>query len=400
VTDILSGIRVIDVTTVLAGPFASYHLSLMGADVIKVEVPGSGDLSRDFGENETLRAEGMGPSFVAQNAGKRSITLNLKDPEGARIFKLLLQSADALVENMRPGVLARLGFSPQRVAEINPRLVYCALSGFGQTGPLSERTAYDQIIQGFAGMASVTGPVEGEPVRVGFPICDALGGYVAAMATCAALVKSSRTNVGSYLDVSMLEAALTSMSWVVSEELISGRPARRYGNDNAASAPSGTFMTGDGPLNIATNTQQQFEALCHVVQRDDLLHDERFVNRAQRKRHRHELTAEIEKGLASRSAREWEELLARVSVPAGRLLNVNEALHQEQVRVRGLVHEIDIGVAGNEVVHVLGSGVHVDGETLAPSMAPPRLGQHTDQVLVELGLGDEEIAKLRERGAI
>src|ERR1019366_2881708 len=171
-------------------------------------------------------------SFIAQNSGKRSVTVNLKNEEGAKVFERLLQSADVLLENMRPGVLTRLGFSPERIAEINPRLVYCALSGFGQTGPLSTRPAYDQIIQGFAGIASITGI--DEPVRVGFPVCDTLGGYVAAMAISAALVKSVRTRQGSYLDVSMLESALTAMSWVISEHLISRRPAIRYGNDNAA----------------------------------------------------------------------------------------------------------------------------------------------------------------------
>jgi len=400
VTDLLTGIRVIDLTTVLAGPLAGYQLSLMGAEVIKVEVPDTGDLSREFGEDEELKAVAMGPSFLAQNAGKRSITVNLKSAEGREILERLIRSSDVLLENMRPGVLERLGFSWTRIHEINSEIIYCALSGFGQTGPLAERTAYDQIIQGFAGMAAVTGYPDTGPVRVGFPVCDALGGYAAAMAICAALAKRQRDRTGVFLDVSMLEAALSAMTWVVSEQLISGVEATRKGNDNAASSPSGTFQTGDGPLNIATNTQKQFEALCRVVDRMDLFTDPRFLSRSDRKRNRGELTAELESALATRSAARWEQLLAEVSVPAGRLLNVDEALHQEQIKERGLVHDVVLDVPGGRTVKVLGSSVHVDGRSLEPSSPPPRLGHDTTAILSELGYSPEEIEGFREHRAI
>ena len=397
---LLEGVRVLDVTTVLAGPFAAYQLGLLGADVIKVEIPGAGDLARDMGDDEYLKSNSMGAAFVAQNSGKRSVTIDLKSAGGREVFARLVDDADVLVENMRLGVLDRLGFSWAVLHERNPALIYCAVSGFGQTGPLADRVAYDQIIQGLAGMAAITGEPDGGPLRVGFPICDTLGGYAAAMAISAALVRRGRDGVGTFLDVSMLETAVTAMGWAVSEQLITGKDARRHGNHNAASSPSGTFRTGDGLLNIAANTQVQFESVCKVVGRTDLLDDPRFATRMDRKRNRAALTVELESALTAKGSTEWEAELATVSVPAGLVLSLADALNQEQIRTRELIHEVELGLADRATVSVVGSGVHVDGASLTPRSGPPALGHDTEAVLRELGFSADEIERLRVERAI
>jgi crotonobetainyl-CoA:carnitine CoA-transferase CaiB-like acyl-CoA transferase len=406
--DLLAGVRVLDLTNVLAGPFAGYQLALMGADVIKVEVPGSGDLARNLGADPALSKAGLGISFLAQNAGKRSLTLDLKSPAGQEIFERLVREADVLLENFRPGVLERLGFSWEILQTLNPGLVYCAVSGFGQTGPMRGRPAYDQIIQGLSGIMSVTGTPDTAPTRTGFPIADTLGGYAAAFAISAALVKRSRTGIGSFLDVSMLETAIAAMGWVVSDYVIGGREPRAMGNENVTSAPSGTFETAAGALNIAANKQEQYVELCRVLGRPELVPDARFATREARKLHRMELKTELEKTLRERSAAEWDELLAGSGVPVAPVLTVEQALSLEQVADRGLLHEVSMppadreagGLDGARSLRVLGSSVHVDGESVGPATRPPGLSEHTDEILAELGYSAEEITSLHDRGAV
>ncbi|MFI7061251.1 CaiB/BaiF CoA transferase family protein [Kribbella sp. NPDC050124] len=398
--DLLSGVRVLDLTNVLAGPFAGYQLALMGADVIKIEVPGTGDLARSLGGDPSLSAAGLGISFLAQNSAKRSITLDLKNPRGREVFERLAAEADVLLENFRPGVLARLGFPVEVLHTLNPGLVYCAVSGFGQTGPMRRRPAYDQIIQGLSGMMSVTGAPEDAPTRTGFPIADTLGGYAAAFAISAALVKRARTGAGSYLDVSMLETAVAAMGWVVSDYLVAGRKPRAMGNENATSAPSGTFRTASGALNIAANKQEQYVELCTVLGRPELIADERFATREARKQHRQELTAELEKTLEQRPAAYWDERLADTGVPAASVLTVEDALALDQLAERGLMHDVPMPDGRDQRLRVLGSSVHVDGRSVGPSMRPPGLGEHTDEVLAEVGYPPEEIAALRDEGAL
>ncbi|QUF04457.1 CoA transferase [Actinosynnema pretiosum subsp. pretiosum] len=397
----LAGVRVLDLSNVLAGPYAGYQLALLGADVVKVEVPGVGDLARQLGASAELNRRRLGASFLAQNAQKRSLTLNLKSSRGKEVLRRLVQSADVLVENFRPGVLERLGFGWDALRELNPRLVYCAISGFGQTGPLRAKPAYDQIIQGYSGMMSVTGTTGTAPLRAGYPIADVLGGLAAAFAVSSALVGRERTGVGCSIDVSMLETAVTAMGWVVSNHLIAGQAPRPLGNDNGTAAPSGTFRTSDGDLNIAANKQEQFELLCAALGRPELVADPRFAERESRKAHRAQLTAELEVALTKESAAHWEEALSSAGVPAAAVLSVPEVLASPQIVDRGLVHELPFpGGVLPEPLRVLGNGIRVDDRPSTPSLPPPVLGEHTDSLLAELGYAAEEIAALREEGSV
>ncbi|WP_443208632.1 CaiB/BaiF CoA transferase family protein [Rhodococcus rhodochrous] len=398
-TNLLEGVLVLDMTNVLAGPFAGYQLALLGADVIKVETAGSGDLARQLGADPDLSAEYMGVSFLAQNAGKRSVTVNLKTEGGKKVFEQLLADADVLLENFRPGVLARLGFDWERLHELNPRLIYCAVSGFGATGPMSSRPAYDQVVQGLSGIMSVTGDTESAPLRVGYPVCDSFGGMAAAMTVCAAIVRQRQTGQGAYLDTSMLDAAITSMGWVVSNHLVTGKEPVPMGNENMTSAPSGAFRTADGVLNIAANKQEQYEILCKVLGREELVTDPRFVTREDRKRNREILRDELEISLKERTAAEWDEILLDTGVPAAPVAPVSEALRSDQIRHRGLISELDVA-AGSGTVQVLGLPTHVDGESVRPDTPPPTLGEHTDELLREIGFSAEQITRFREEGAV
>jgi crotonobetainyl-CoA:carnitine CoA-transferase CaiB-like acyl-CoA transferase len=378
---LLSGIRLLDLTNVLAGPYCAYQFALLGADVVKVEAPGGGDLARQLGADPELNRAGMGASFLAQNAGKRSVVLDLKDEADRDRFLALVDTADALVENFRPGVMDRLGLGAGTLRARNPRLVYCAISGFGQTGPFRGNPAYDQIIQGLSGAMSITGTPEAAPLRAGYPAADTMGGMVGAFAIAAALVRARTTGQGATLDVSMLEAMLSALGWPVSNWLTAGVEPRPAGNDNVTAAPSGAFRTGDGLLNIAANKQEQFVALARLIGRSDLLQDPRFAEREARKANRAALSAEIESALAHDSAAAWEARLNAAGVPAGRVLTIPEVLDEPQVRDRDLLHRFEEVPGTDRPLTVLRGGFLVDGVAPAPAMPPPRLGAHQAEVL-------------------
>jgi len=377
----LSGIRVLDLTNVLAGPYCSYQLMLLGAEVVKIEMPGHGDLARHLGSDPRLNEASLGASFLAQNAGKKSVELNLKDPADKAVFEDMVRGADVLLENFRAGVLARMGYGWPVLRELRPQLVYCAISGFGQSGPMRGAPAYDQVIQGLSGMMSITGTPETAPLRVGFPICDTIGGLMAAMAISAALAGRASTGKGCCLDVSMLEAAISAMGWTVSNYLIAGVSPEPMGDQNATAAPSGTFEAADGPLNIAANRQEQFEALCREVGMPRLVGDPRFADREARKRNRGALNDELNSALRRRTALEWEQALPAVGVPAARILTVSQAVGLEQLVHRGFFTELPYPDGSGRELRVSGNGVLVDGEPLRPQAPPPLLGQHNAERL-------------------
>ncbi len=393
----LDGIRVLDVTNVLAGPFCSFQLVLLGAEVIKIEHPEKGDLARRLGAGVKMNEELMGASFVAVNAGKQSVTINLKSPEGKQIFKELAAISHVVIENFRPGVMGRLGLDFPMLEKVNPSLVYCAISGFGQDGPLAMRPAYDQVIQGISGVMNVTGDAQTAPLRVGYPVCDTMGGITAAMAICAALVGAQATGEGRRIDVSMLESTLASMGWVVSNYLNAGVEPIPMGNENFTAAPSGAFRTAQGLLNIAANEDAQYEKLCEVIGRPELKTDARFADRETRRGNRLAINKEIAPELMKRPASEWEKALIEVGVPAGRVLSVPEILAHEHLSGRNFVSEFE-GSTGKQ--KVTRGGFLFGGDDASPQGPAPAISQHTDSWLEKLGYAPEKIQALRKKQVI
>ena len=399
----LSGVRVLECASVIAGPYCAYTLTLLGAETIKIERPSQGDWMRNQGGDAALVAAGLGSAFLSCNAGKRSVALNLKDPRGVAIARQIAAGVDVMIENWRPGTAARLGVGFEDIKAVNPRIVYCSISGFGQDGPMSPRPAYDHIIQAVSGIMSVTGTPETAPSRTGPPLVDYLTGLSAAVAIVAALRERDRTGEAQLIDVGMLDCAVAGMGSILSAHVNGNVPAAPVGNAAASGAPSsGLFATKTSPLSIVANTEAQFRALCGVLGRPELVDDPRFREPAVRKQNQDALRAIIAATLAERPAIEWEGLLAGAGIPVGAVRSVPELLDEAHVAARDLFRHLplaDLPLAerGRDAV-LPTAGFKLNGQRVAPERGPPLLAADNESVLAELGYDESQRLALRRDG--
>jgi formyl-CoA transferase len=378
----LDGIRVLDLTQVMAGPFCTMQLGDMGADVIKVEPPGTGDLARSMG-GAPLRMKGSDNApFFALNRNKRSITLDLKSTKDRDVFLALSRTADIVVENFRPGVTQRLGVDYAALAALNPRIVYASISGFGQTGPYADRPGFDLIAQGMAGVMSVTGEPNGAPVKCGIPIADLAAGLYATTGILAALIARGHTGRGQYIDTSLFDAALGLSAWEAAEYWATGVAPTAMGSAHRLNAPYQVFPTSDGYVAIAALTQQQWRQLCTVLARVALTNDARFTTNEDRMAHREALAGEITSALAHGTTAEWVDRLLAVGVPAGPIQDYEQVFADPHTAARGMVEVITHPVEGP--VRTLGFPVKLSDTPLQIRRPPPLLGQHTAEILEEL----------------
>jgi crotonobetainyl-CoA:carnitine CoA-transferase CaiB-like acyl-CoA transferase len=390
----LAGIRVIDLTQVLAGPYAAYQLGLMGAEVLKIEMPGEGDWSRERGEMPELNAEGMGLAYLTQNANKKSVALNLKSKDGLAIMKRMIEGADVFIENFRPGAIARLGLPFEAVRDINPRIVYCSISAFGQDGEFSHRPAYDHVIQGMSGIMKTTGTADTGPQKVGAPYVDYATGLNAAFAIVSALHETRRTGEAVHLDVAMLDTSMLLMASLVTSHLNAGWMPKPSGNEAWSQSPSsGAFETEDELLMVAANNDKQFRALCVGLGRPDILEDERWREPQARRANAGELRAEFVRIFRSGTAAKWEKALDAAGVPAARVRSLDETLAENHARTRAFTQAVPWTREPRDI-HLPTLGFKVNGKVVAATSAPPELGADTHAVLKDLGYSEADIFRL------
>jgi crotonobetainyl-CoA:carnitine CoA-transferase CaiB-like acyl-CoA transferase len=403
----LSHIRVLDLSRVLAGPWAGQNLADLGAEVIKVERPNTGDDSRAFGPPWVKDKEGrdtkVSAYYTSANRGKKSITLNIASPEGQRIVRELAKTADVLIENYKYGDLARYGLGYEDLKAINPRLVYCSVTGFGQTGPYRERPGYDFMIQGMGGMMSVTGEPDdapgGGPQRAGVPVADIITGMYASIAICAALTHRAETGIGQHLDLALLDSQIALLAYQNTNYFATGTPPKRIGNLHPNIVPYQPFKTRDGNVILACGNDNLYRKFCEAAGCMALAEDPRFATNGKRVENRAEMTRLLQEIFAQRSTREWVDLLEAAGVPNGPINDLAQVFEEPQVKARGIKVELDHPVAGT--LPGVASPMRFSATPVEHKLAPPLLGQHTDEVLrALLKLPETEIARLRQEGVI
>lgn len=376
----LDGVRVLDLTRVLAGPFCTMMLGDMGAEVIKVEEPSAGDEVRQWAPV----VDGWSSYFLGVNRNKRSMALDLKSPEGAATLEVLVGWADVLVENMRPGALGQLGFGYERCRQLNPRLIYCSVSGYGQTGPKRHLPGYDVVIQGEAGVMDVNGPSDAPPTRMGLAMTDYLAGLYAMQGILLALLVRQQSGLGQLVDVALFDSMLSALTLPAGILCSTGRHPKRMGNDHPSIAPYETLAAFDGSIVVAVGNQRLWRRFCDALGRSDLFDDPRFVSNELRIANRSALKDEIHQAFGDRTVTQLVELLRAVDVPCGPVRTVAEALEDAQVADRNML--LAIPVEGLGTARVLGNPVKLSDTPPTVRLPPPRLGEHTLEILAELGL--------------
>jgi len=392
----LAGLLVVDLTRVLSGPYCTMLLADMGARVIKIEQPGRGDDTRGWGPPFVGKESAY---FLSINRNKESLTLDLKQPEARRILERLLDRADVLVENFRPGTLDRLGFGYQTVAARLPQIVYCSISGFGQTGPRRDQPGYDAVIQAEAGLMSVTGESGGPALRLGVAIADIVSGMFAAQGIAMALLARARSGRGQQVDIGMLDATAALLTYQAANYFVTGRAPERMGNRHPTIVPYETFTAADGEFVLAVGNDDLWRRFCKVAELSNLAGDARFATNRVRVEHYDELRPILVDRLRTRSRADWIAALNAEGVPSGAVRDVAEVINDPQLAARDMIQAVEHATIGT--VRALGIPIKLSATPGSVRTAPPTLGQHTDQILrTDLALTDAEIARLRATAAV
>ncbi|MDR3565025.1 MAG: CoA transferase [Negativicutes bacterium] len=391
----LEGIVVLDLTRVLAGPYAAMMLSDFGANVIKLEAPKGGDDSRAFGP--FIGKESV--YFMSLNRGKRSMTLNLKEEKAQELFKAMVEKADVVLENYRPGTMEKFGLGYEELKKINPKLIYTACSGFGHTGPYSERPAYDVIVQGMGGIMSITGQENGEPTRVGASVGDITAGLFAAFGTMTALYNREVTGIGQKVDVSMLDCQVAILENAIARYVSSGVVPKPIGNRHPSITPFEAFKAKDGYVIIAVGNDRLWATFCNLIGKPEMITDERFVSNPKRTENQKSLKAILDTVFPNKTVDEWLEILEKAGIPNGPINTIDRVVNDVQVKSRDMIIETDHPIAGK--VKMPGIPIKMSETPGSVESPAPLLGQHTEEILHEiLGFTAEEVAELRSKNVL